>query len=113
VIVTGSNIPTAEEVGPNPVDTYRQDDITKLGIRTSTDLVQKLPAATGASINPARTFGPMFVQQLAGGTVKWSQLPVYLLAELAAGALAGLAYAAVSRSPARAVAPAASVPAKV
>ena len=23
VIVTGSNIPTAEEVGPNPVDTYR------------------------------------------------------------------------------------------
>jgi glycerol uptake facilitator protein len=69
--------------------------------------------ATGASINPARTFGPMFVQQLAGGTVKWSQLPVYLLAELAAGALAGLAYAAVSRSPARAVAPAATVPAKV
>ena len=23
VMVTGSNIPTAEEVGPNPVDTYR------------------------------------------------------------------------------------------
>ena len=34
--------------------------------------------ATGASINPARTFGPMLVQQLAGGTVKWEQLPVYL-----------------------------------
>src|SRR6187455_2137406 len=28
--------------------------------------------ATGASINPARTVGPMFVQQLAGGDVKWS-----------------------------------------
>jgi fructose-specific component phosphotransferase system IIB-like protein len=27
VIVTGSNIPTAEEVGPNPVDTYRSEDI--------------------------------------------------------------------------------------
>ena len=26
VIVTGSNIPTAEEVGPNPVDTYRPAD---------------------------------------------------------------------------------------
>ena len=26
---------------------------------------------TGASINPARTVGPMFVQQLAGGEVKW------------------------------------------
>src|SRR5205823_10801818 len=27
VIVTGSNIPTAEEVGPNPVDTYNRDSI--------------------------------------------------------------------------------------
>ena len=42
--------------------------------------------ATGASINPARTFGPMLVQQIAGGTVKWGQLPVYLAAELLAGA---------------------------
>jgi glycerol uptake facilitator len=53
--------------------------------------------ATGASINPARTFGPMFVQQLAGGTVKWEQLPVYVIAELLAGALAGLAYVALTR----------------
>src|SRR5438876_5363815 len=40
VIVTGSNIPTAEEVGPNPVDTYRQVDIERLGVRNATDLVQ-------------------------------------------------------------------------
>src|SRR5438132_222496 len=33
VIVTGSNIPTAEETGPNPVDTYRVEDIAKLGVR--------------------------------------------------------------------------------
>jgi len=51
VIVTGSNIPTAEEVGPNPVDTYRPEDIQKLGIRTSTDLTQKLPAITGHAVN--------------------------------------------------------------
>jgi iron complex outermembrane receptor protein len=51
VIVTGSNIPTAEEVGPQPVDTYRRDDITRLGVRTSTDLILKLPAATGAALN--------------------------------------------------------------
>ncbi len=38
---------------------------------------------TGASINPARTFGPMLVQQIAGGSVSWSQLPVYLAAECA------------------------------
>jgi glycerol uptake facilitator protein len=52
---------------------------------------------TGASINPARTFGPMFVQQLAGGTVKWEQLPVYIAAEAAAGILAALAYGFLTR----------------
>src|SRR5438270_2018441 len=51
IIVTGSNIPTAEEVGPQPVDTYRRDDIFRLGVRSATDFVQKLPMATGASIN--------------------------------------------------------------
>lgn len=55
---------------------------------------------TGASINPARTVGPMLIQQLAGGTVKWEQLPVYLVAELLAGALAALAYGLLSRTPA-------------
>jgi glycerol uptake facilitator protein len=64
--------------------------------------------ATGASINPARTFGPMLVQQIAGGTVKWEQLPVYWAAELLAGVLAGLAYALISRTAADA-APAAEV----
>ena len=64
--------------------------------------------ATGASINPARTIGPMLVQQLAGGTVKWEQLPVYLLAELAAGALAGLTFGAISRTRADAVTAAAT-----
>jgi glycerol uptake facilitator protein len=61
--------------------------------------------ATGASINPARTFGPMLVQQIAGGTVKWEQLPVYLVAELLAGAAAALAYGFIAHTPAdRAVA---------
>ena len=36
VIVTGSNIPTAEEVGPQPVDIYRKVDIERLGIRSAT-----------------------------------------------------------------------------
>src|SRR3989449_10466863 len=51
VIVTGSNIPTAEEVGPNPLDTYRPSDIERLGIRTATDLTQKMPAIIGAAVN--------------------------------------------------------------
>ena len=48
VIVTGSNIPTAEEVGPNPVDTYRPADIEKLGIRNATDLTTFLPRRQAA-----------------------------------------------------------------
>ena len=55
--------------------------------------------ATGASINPARTFGPMLVQQIAGGTVKWEQLPVYLVAELLAGVARGPGLRASSRTP--------------
>ncbi|WP_282778632.1 MULTISPECIES: aquaporin [unclassified Nocardia] len=50
--------------------------------------------ATGASINPARTLGPMLVQQLWGGEVHWGQAPVYLAAEFLAGvAAAATAYA--------------------
>jgi len=56
--------------------------------------------ATGASINPARTFGPMLVQQIAGGDVKWEQLPVYLVAEFLAGALAALCYGFIAHTPA-------------
>src|SRR6266516_1608052 len=51
VIVTGSNIPTAEETGPNPVDTYRPADIEKLGIRNATDLTTFLPQQSGATVN--------------------------------------------------------------
>jgi iron complex outermembrane receptor protein len=51
VIVTGSNIPTAEETGPNPVDTYRPADIEKLGIRNATDLTTFLPQESGGTTN--------------------------------------------------------------
>jgi iron complex outermembrane receptor protein len=51
VIVTGSNIPTAEETGPNPVDTYRPADIEKLGIRNATDLTTFLPQEAGGTTN--------------------------------------------------------------
>jgi glycerol uptake facilitator protein len=63
--------------------------------------------ATGASINPARTLGPMLVQQLAGGTVHWGQLPVYLLAEFAGGIAAAFLYGAMVtvRATARVAAP--------
>ena len=51
VIVTGSNIPTAAEVGPNPVDTYRPADIERLGVRNATDLTTFLPQQSGGTTN--------------------------------------------------------------
>src|SRR5881398_2177101 len=51
VVVTGSNIPTAEETGPNPVDTYRPQDIEKLGIRNATDLQGFIPQEAGGTVN--------------------------------------------------------------
>jgi glycerol uptake facilitator protein len=75
---------------------------------------------TGASINPARTTGPMLVQQIMGGSVKWDQWPVYVAAELLAGVAAALLFGLVAHTredtaPAAAPAtvPAAPVPAEV
>jgi glycerol uptake facilitator protein len=52
--------------------------------------------ATGASINPARTTGPMIVQSLWGGDVQWEQWPVYVIAEIVGGVAAGLLYVLIS-----------------
>jgi len=53
---------------------------------------------TGASINPARTTGPMLIQQLFGGDVTWSQWPVYVVAEILAGVAAGLLFGFVEHT---------------
>src|SRR5438477_12018898 len=45
VIVTGSNIPTAEEVGPNPVLNYNRDVIERVGERTTEQFLRDLPVA--------------------------------------------------------------------
>ncbi len=50
VIVTGSNIPTAEEVGPNPVLNINRDLINKSGERTAEDLIKNLPVANGGGV---------------------------------------------------------------
>jgi glycerol uptake facilitator protein len=59
--------------------------------------------ATGSSINPARTLGPMITGELFGGTVHWSQLPVYLLAEVVGAVAAGAVYTALKTRPSAAV----------
>jgi len=54
--------------------------------------------ATSASINPARTTGPMLVQQLLGGTVHWEQWIVYVGAELLGGVIAALLFGVLVRT---------------
>jgi glycerol uptake facilitator protein len=71
-----------------------------IGLAVFAAIIPVAPA-TGAAINPARVVGPMLVLQAFDGTVHWAQLPTYVLAELAAGVAAGLAYTLVSRSRAR------------
>jgi glycerol uptake facilitator protein len=59
-------------------------------------IIIPIAPTTGASINPARTVGPMLVGQVFGGEVQWGQLPVYVAAEVVGAVVAGLVYVAVA-----------------
>lgn len=65
---------------------------------------------TGGSLNPARTFGPLFINTIFGGDTNWGDLPLYIIGPLLGGALAAFAYDYVARpreaEPAAAAAPA-------
>src|SRR5207248_9088553 len=55
---------------------------------------------TGASLNPARAFGPELVQAIAGGTTYWTQyIPVYLIPGLIGAAAAAFAYDYLANPP--------------
>ena len=63
--------------------------------------------ATGASLNPARYLGPMFVAQGFDVSVQWSQLPAYFIGEFVGAVAGAFAYLALARSR-----PATTVPAQ-
>ncbi len=82
VIITGSNIPTAEEVGSNPVLNLNRDLINKSGQRSAEALIKELPVAnangvplsnnntgftTGASSISLRGFDPSATLVLIDG----------------------------------------------
>jgi glycerol uptake facilitator protein len=53
---------------------------------------------TGASLNPARAFGPELVSAIGGGTTHWNQLiPVYVLPGLVGAGLAAVSYDLVAK----------------
>nr|WP_295607534.1 MIP/aquaporin family protein [uncultured Methanobrevibacter sp.] len=51
-----------------------------------------LGAFTGASINPARTFGPYLMDTLLGGANLWGFFPIYLVGPIVGAILAALIY---------------------
>ena len=51
-----------------------------------------LGAFTGASINPARTFGPYLMDTLLGGSNLWGFFPIYLVGPIVGAILAALVY---------------------
>ena len=53
---------------------------------------------TGASLNPARAFGPELVSAIGGGATHWNQLvPVYILPGLIGAGVASVAYDFVAK----------------
>ena len=56
-------------------------------------IIMLIGPMTGASLNPARAFGPALVSTFGGGVTRWRPcIPVYLLPGLVGSALAAFAY---------------------
>jgi glycerol uptake facilitator protein len=56
-------------------------------------IIMVIGPITGASLNPARAFGPELVSAIGGGATHWNQLlPVYILPGLVGSAVAAFAY---------------------
>jgi len=60
-------------------------------------IIMVIGPITGAAINPAREFGPVLVNALAGGNPEWGQLvPVYVVAPVLGAVAAAFLYDAIA-----------------
>ena len=60
-------------------------------------VIAVLGAFTGASINPARTFGPYLMDVLLGGQNLWAYYPIYLIGPILGAICAALVYAFIAK----------------
>lgn len=60
-------------------------------------VIAVLGAFTGASINPARTFGPYLMDMLLGGQNLWAYYPIYLIGPILGAICAAFAYAYLAK----------------
>jgi len=63
-----SNVPTHEETRINPVDTYRRDDITRLGVRSSSELIMPKPVKGKRAQAVAKTAAARAAKTVQGAT---------------------------------------------
>jgi glycerol uptake facilitator protein len=60
-------------------------------------VIAVLGAFTGASINPARTFGPYLMDMVLGGQNLWAYFPIYLVGPILGAICAAFAYAYLAK----------------
>ncbi len=60
-------------------------------------VIAVLGAFTGASINPARTFGPYLMDMVLGGANLWAYYPIYLIGPVLGAICAAFAYAYLAK----------------
>lgn len=70
-----------------------------IGLVVAADIIVTGPIA-GASMNPARTFGPLLTETLwggaTGGATEWGKFPIYIIGPIAGGLIAAFLYDYVS-----------------
>lgn len=64
---------------------------------TVTAVITLLGAITGASINPARTFGPYLIDLIFGGVNLWEFYPIYLIGPILGAIVAALLYVFIAK----------------
>ncbi|CAN7652200.1 aquaporin family protein [Peribacillus frigoritolerans] len=61
-------------------------------------IIMLVAGSTGASFNPARTFGPYVVDSILGGNINWIQLPIYIIGPLMGAIAAAFTYGLIASS---------------